>query len=221
MVKRPKKMTFKQIVRRYWYWFATIPVLITVCFVWLYLIGVFDTVKPIVISTNTPKNIDMYVDSTYHMVVTSDSDRTPVYTSSRPYVVEVDNDGFLIAHDEGIAVVTVDFGVKRYDVTVNVFSYTYTWYLTTDDSFTQQDVYDVFPEVAHTIQSFSMSGSEYVKSAPGDEPGHTVYTVTEEIPGDALPFYVAIGAPSKKNPELITSKGQLPVFLVQTQDITA
>ena len=214
-------MTFKQIMRRYWYWFMTIPLLVTICCVWLFLIGAFDIVKPITISTNTPKNIDMYVDSTYHMVVTSDSDRKPTYSSSRPYVVEVDSDGFLISHDEGIAVVTVDFGVKKYNVTVSVFPYTYTWYLTTGDSFTQQDVYDAFPEVEHTIQSFSMSGSEYVENQPGDEPGRTVFTVTGEIAQDALPFYVAIGAPSEKNPEIITNKGQLTVFLVQTQDIKA
>ena len=208
-------------MRRYWYWFVVVPVLIAVSFVWMSFIGLFDTLKPIAIKTDTPKNIDMYVNSSYHMVVTSDSDRTPVYSSSRPYVVEAREDGFLIAHDEGIAVVTADFGVKKYEVVVNVFPYAFNWYLTTGDKFTQQDVYDVFSFAASDLSSFSISGNEHLETALNNETNVSEYVVTGEIPDDAAPVYISIGSPSNKNNLTFSTKGELTVYLVPSPEIKA
>lgn len=221
MEQKAKKLTFKQFMRRYWYWFVVVPVLIAVSFVWMSFIGVFDNVKPVTIKTDTPRNINMRVNSSYHMVVTSDSDRKPVYSSSRPYVVEVKEDGFLIAHDEGIAVVTADFGVKRYQVSVNVYPFALNWYLTTGDKFTRQDVYNTFYPIASDLSSISVSGSEYLESTWNEEINDEEYVVLGDIPDNEPPAFISVGSPSKKNSLLFSDKGVLTVYLVPTPEIKA
>lgn len=205
-------------MRRFWYWFAVVPVLVAVSFVWMHFIGVFDTVKAIELRTNTPKSIDMYVNSSYHMVVSSDSDRKPVYSSSRPYVVEVREDGFLIAHDEGIAVITADFGIKKYEVAVNVFPYAANWYMTSGDTFTQSDVYKLFSNVASDLGSISVSGSEHLKSTWNNEKNEEEYSVVGTVPEDAVPAFFSVGSPSKRNGMDFSTKGVLTVYLVPTAE---
>ncbi len=205
-------------MRRFWYWFVVVPVLIAVSFVWMYFIGVFDTVKPIEITTDTPKSIEMYVNSSYHLVVSSDSGRKPKYSSSRPYVVEAKENGFLIAHDEGIAVITADFGVKKYEVAVNVYPYAAAWYLTTGDTFTQSDVYKLFSNVASDLGSISVSGREQLESTWNDEKDEEEYVVVGEVPEDAAPAFFSVGSPSKRNGIDFSTKGVLTVYLVPTEE---
>ena len=182
--KKPKK-TFKQVLKRYWYWFATIPLLIVVSFVWLYFIGVFDTVNAIVVRSTAPQDINLPVNSTYHLVVTTDTGDTPVYSSNHPSIVEVTSDGLLITHNEGAAIVTASFGKKKYQVAVSVSAFAKVWYLTVGDTFSQSDIYNAFPEVSYLLQSVEMSFAdfpEYLDVTPGEN--GVEYVVKDNIPDD-------------------------------------
>ena len=209
------KKTFKAVLRRYWYWFVAIPVLLCVSFVWLYFIGVFDSVNAIVIRTSTPEAISMPVDSMYHMVVTSNSDIPPVFSSNHTSVVEVTEDGFLIAHKEGSAVVTATFGKKRYQVAVNVYALSVAWYMVAGDSFTQEDVFAAFPDVSD-LGGVDITGNGYLEKTYDGETEK--YVVQEGYDADIQPIYIyATNMDWEGNLLKQQAKGMITLWLVLTE----
>ncbi len=213
-----KKRSLKAFLRRYWYWFVAVPLLVTVSFVWLYFIGAFDSVNAIVIKSSTPKDINMPVDSMYHIVVTSDSDIVPTYSTDHPSIVEVTRDGYLISHKEGTAVVTVAFGTrKKYEVAVTVSSYYMVWYLTTGDSFYIEDVYATFPGNSSKLKNYDMKRNEYLDIAL-DEDGKQYFYVKENVPADCEPVLVYVSAENEQDSSKIDQKGVLTIFLVPTEE---
>lgn len=185
---KKSKKSFKTVLRRYWYWFATIPVLFVVSFVWLYFIGVFDSVNAIVIRTSTPDAIEMPVESMYHMVVTSDSGETPVFSSNHPSIVEVTEDGYLISHREGSAVITASFGKRRHEVAVTVTALSTVWYLMPGDAFTRSDVFAAFPSISG-LSGIQVSGNGFLKTE-FPEGGDEKYVVQEGFSEGVAPVYI-------------------------------
>lgn len=208
--------TFKAVLKRYWYWFATIPVLIAVSFIWLYFIGTFDKVNAIVIRTSTPQTISMPVDSLYHMVITSETGELPVYTSSNPKIVEVSDDGYLLSHNEGLAKVTADFGKKKYVVTVLVSSLGVVWYKTAGDSFTNDDIFAAFPTLTN-LQGVSITGAKYIETHFEDTPVR--YDVLGGFPEDTAPVFIYVTTPDADNGTLTDEqRGVITLWLVQTTE---
>ncbi len=212
---KPKR-TFKLVLKRYWYWFATIPLLFVLSFVWLYFLGVFDTVNAIVIQSATPESINLPVDSMYHIVVTSDIGVKPVYSSNHTSIAEVTQDGLIITHKEGTAVITASFGKKRYEVAVSVSGYGNTWYLTAGDTFDDNDVYSAFPSIAKSLQMVTTDTNGYIDSYLGED--GAVYTVTDKVKkeGTGLAFFYVYSAAEDESSDF-EQKGVLTIRVVEDE----